>query len=279
MRWRRTAASGLPGPVGQDRCRRWAPRWWPGCCSSACVAHFDGSMRSWRGGPRVPSRVWRPKSFRLVQAKQLCRGASRPRRLAPGAGDRGGRVRLPPGGPRVVSLESIAFPPTVRHLPRPARQHGGVVPRRPAQPGVPRRLDAGDTVLPQVRQALLRRRREGHHRPRQLRPGLGLADVSDHPAPGRRVRGGGGLPVHSGLAVGRLSGRVDLHRGDLFARLLVVDRQPDCGVQHDLPPRLPGRGPDPGGRRHRGCHRKRADGDARSGRPRTKRSSCRTPRS
>ena len=65
----------------------------------------------------------------------------------------------------------------------------------------------------------------------------------------RRLRRRRRLPLHPGLELGGLQGRVALPRRHLLARLVLVHLEHHRRLPHDVPPRLPPRRPDPGRRR------------------------------
>ena len=91
----------------------------------------------------------------------------------------------------------------------------------------------------------------------RIRPGVGPPDLPDRADARGRLRPGGGLPLHPGVELGVLPEPLDLLRGGVLDRLVLVRRERHRRVRDDLPPGLPARRLDPG----RGGVRRR---DARS---------------
>ena len=137
----------------------------------------------------------------------------------------------------------------------------GIVAERP-QPRLPGGALLRHSAGAQARPPVLRDGRPRHGEARQLRRGLGGADLQDRPDRHRRVRADRRLSLHPGVRVGRVQGRLALHRHRLLAGILVRDLEHHRRLHDDLPPRLQGRRPREDRRRHGRRDRDAAAGHA-----------------
>ncbi len=162
----------------------------------------------------------------------------------------GRRLSVPGFRPQTLSLDETlcgknAFPrpgASCRHGQGHSRVHPGL--------GLPRGPCRHDPHPAPVGPSVLQLRRKRDDRDLGVRSGVGPADLQDCPVRDRRLRGGGGLSLHSRLRFGGVQGGDDLPRDPHVPRFLLAHRQRHRGVQPDLPAGVPARGPHPDRRPH-----------------------------
>ena len=152
------------------------------------------------------------------------------------------RARLRRVRARAVSEDAGAVARHARVRARTAAGHRQRAHREHPEPGLPHRPVLRVPFEPQADSPLLRRHRAPHGHARELRPGVGAADLQDRPPPRDRLRAHRGVSLHSRVGVCGVQRRLALHRHRVLARLFIGDLQHHRRLHDDLPARVQSRG-------------------------------------